>query len=131
MRIVSLFLLTLVLAACNPKALDLHVLAAHDFRLASDQAIAPLRAFCPSAEASPECGRVYAAQHAYVDAHVAFVMRLRNEAAMNRWRRPDDEHERQELCRTYAAYAEAADAIDVQLVALPPYAAQLCTGRSR
>lgn len=118
-------------AACNPQLLDLHVLAANDFRLASDQAVAPLRAVCPTRETSPACERVYAAQHAYVDAHTEFVMRLQQEAADNRWRRPNDAPERRALCRSYRAYADAADALDVQLVALPPHAAQLCASEVR
>lgn len=114
------------LAGCGPKLLDQHVFAANDFRLASDQALAPLRAFCPSSEASPECARVYDAQHAYVDAHVAFVLQLHAEADANRWRHPDDHRELVALCVAYRAYADAADAIDVQLTALPPRAAALC-----
>lgn len=118
-------------AACNPQLLDLHVLAANDFRLASDQAVAPLRAMCPTRETSSACERVYAAQHAYVDAHIEFVTRLQQEAADNHWRRPNDAPERRALCQSYRAYADAADALDVQLVALPLYAAQLCASEVR
>ena len=125
--VLSVFLVTLsALYACAPTTLDLHVRSASEFRLLNDQALPPLRAFCPPDNESEPCAQVTAAQHAFVDAHVAWVIALQSDVSANRWRFPEDTAEVVAFCHAFRFLVEKAEAIDVQFVPLSPATLQLC-----
>lgn len=127
MRLLALSF-ALALCACSSTLLDAHVRSANELRLANDQAIAPMRALCPTSDANEACAQLTLAQHAFIDAHVAWVHALQTEVAEGNWRRPNDNAEVAALCNAWRALVTRADAVDVQFVPLSQETAHLCAG---
>ncbi len=79
----------LVVQSCGPTTLDRHIHSAADVLVVNQEAVTAIRAVCATTSAPEGCAEATRTQHAFVDAHSAWVTRLDAERRAEHWRRPE------------------------------------------
>jgi len=98
--------LAVFLVGCAPTLLEQHVRAADALRTTNESAVEAIRRACPPEIASDGCEVVRNDQHAFADAHAAWVQAMQGDRQDDQWNSPTD---RAALTAVAASYTKLAD----------------------